>query len=598
MAILDHSDRPNFLRAAVLLTGLAWTLPFLQPYHRFPITSFYSEWLAFALGLAAALPLLGRNAWRDAAVPIIALAPLGLAVLLALQVALDRVPYAEHAFTAGLYLLWAALMAVLGHVLGRRMTLDTIAGTLAWFLLVGGLVHALIGLMQHYHVSTPFDFLVAQKAGTAVYGNLGQPNHYTAYMTLSLASVAYLYGRGNLTGAIASACAAVYLLVLALAGSRSSWLYLVMLMALALILHRIRRDGASRRLAIFACWLLPGLIAAELLVSLPFLAPTEGLATITSAERLFKVASGFGPRLEKLDQAWQMFLVAPVLGAGFGQFAWHNFLYQAAYGASAAGSLFNHSHNIVLHLLAETGIAGALIIVGAVLAWVAGLRRVRFDLEWWWLLALLAVIGIHSLLEYPLWYSFFLGPAALLLGLGAQRSLAVRFPGAARAAVALAVLVGCVNLAAVIPAYRDFERLVFSAGPWAPQASSDEAFAQALMGVHDEPLLRPYVELAIAYGVSVDREQLGDKLALVTRAMHFVPVEVLVYRQALLLALAGDAAAARAQLERSLRVYPSKRATVVAELENLARRYPAEMTPLLELAASKITEGRVSQDAR
>jgi O-antigen ligase len=581
-----------------LLTGLAWTLPFLQPYHRFPLTSFYSEWLAFALGLAAALPLLSRNAWRDAAVPIIALAPLGLAVLLALQVALDRVPYAEQAYTAGLYLLWAALMAVLGHALGRRMALDSIAGMLAWFLLVGGLVHALIGLMQHYHFSTPFDFLVGQKAGTAVYGNLGQPNHYAAYMTLALASVAYLYGRGHLTGAIASACAAVYLFVLALAGSRSPWLYLVMLMGFALVLHRLRRDSASRRLALFACWLLPGFIAADGLVTLPFLMPEEGLLTVTSAENLFQMAAGIRPRLVLWSEAWQMFLAAPVLGAGFGQFTWRHFLYQSASGASWASGLFNHSHNIVLQLLAETGIAGALIIVGAVLAWLAGLRRVRFDLEWWWLLALLAVIGIHSLLEYPLWYAYFLGPAALLLGLGAQRSLAVRSPGAARAAVALAVLVGCVNLAAVIPAYRDFERLVFSAGPRAPQSSSDEAFARALMGVHEEPLLRPYVELAIAYGVSVDREQLGDKLALVTRVIRFVPVKVLVFRQALLLALAGDAAAAREQLERSLRAYPSERAAVVAELESLARRYPAEMTPLLKLATSKIAEGRASRDAR
>jgi O-antigen ligase len=598
MAILDHSDRPNFLRAAVLLTGLAWTLPFLQPHHRFPITSFYSEWLAFALGLAAALPMLGRNAWRDTAVPIIALAPLGLAVLLALQVALDRVPYAEQALTAGLYLLWAALMAVLGHALGRRMTFDSIARTLAWFLLVGGIVHALIGLVQHYHVSTPFDFLVASKKWAAVYGNLGQPNHYAAHITLSLASVAYLYGRGRLAGAIASVCAALYLVVLALAGSRSSWLYLAMLLGFALVLHRLRRDGASRRLAVFACWLVPGFIAADRLVTLPFLMAEESLQMVTSAENLFQMATGIRPRLVLWSEAWQMFLAAPILGAGFGQFAWNNFLHQAAYGAPAAAGLFNHSHNIVLQLLAETGIAGTLIIVGAVLAWVAGLRRVRFDLEWWWLLALLAVIGIHSLLEYPLWYSYFLGPAALLLGLGAQRSLAVRFPGAARAAVALVVLVGCVNIAAVIPAYRDFEQLVFSAGPRAAQASSDEAFARALMGVHDEPLLRPYVELAIAYGVGVDREQLGDRLALVTRAMHFVPVEVVVYRQALLLALTGDAVAARAQLERSLRVYPSGRAAIVAELRNLARRYPAEMTPLLELAASKIAVGRASQDAK
>jgi hypothetical protein len=386
--------------------------------------------------------------------------------------------------------------------------------------------------------------------------------------------------------------------VLALTGSRSPWLYLGALVVFALLLHRLRRETASRKLAVLACSLLPGFVAAHGLVTLPFLVPDETLPMVTSADRLFQIAGGVGPRLEKWGEAWQMFLAAPVLGAGFGQFAWHHFLYQAAGGASLAAGSFNHSHNIVLQLLAETGIAGALIIVGAVLAWLAGLRRVRFDLEWWWLLALLGVIGIHSLLEYPLWYAYFLGPAALLLGLGAQRSLAVRFPGAARAAVALALIVGCINLIAVIPAYRSFERLVFNAGPRTPQPSSDEAFAQALMTVHSEPLLRPYVELAIAFGVSVDRERLRDKLELVTRVMHFAPLEGIVPRQALLLALAGDAAAAREQLERSLRAYPSERAAVVAELEDLARRYPAEMMPLLELAASKIAEGRASQDAR
>ncbi|HSB48310.1 MAG TPA: hypothetical protein VLD15_02210, partial [Burkholderiales bacterium] len=163
MAILDHSGRPNVLRAVVLLIGLAWTIPFLQPYHRFPLTSFYSEWLAFALGLAAAAWLLTREAWRDAMVPLIALAPLVLAALLAVQVALDRVPYAEQALTAGLYLLWAALMALLGHALGRKLPLDAIATTLAWFLLAAGVLHALIGLVQHYSVSTPFNFMIAQR---------------------------------------------------------------------------------------------------------------------------------------------------------------------------------------------------------------------------------------------------------------------------------------------------------------------------------------------------------------------------------------------------------------------------------------------------
>jgi len=598
MAILDQSDRPNFLRASVLLIGLAWTLPFLQPWHRFPLTSFYSEWLAFALGLAAALPLLRREPWRDARVPMIALAPLGLAVVLAVQVALDRVPYAEQALTAGLYLLWAALMAVLGHALGRRLTLDSIARTLAWFLLAGGLLNALIGLVQHYHVSTPFNFMVARKLIPMISGNLGQFNHYAAYVTLALASVAYLYCRGNLQGALATVCAALFLVVLALAGSRSPWLYLGTFIVLALLLHRLQRDDASRRLAVFACWLLPGFISAQWLVTLPFMVPDEGPLMMTSGERLFQVASGVGRRLQLWGEAWQMFLGAPVFGAGYGQFAWHHFLYEASSGASAGPWVYSHAHNIVLQLMAETGIAGALVIVGAALAWLAGLRRVTFDPAWWWLLSLLAVIGIHSLLEFPLWYAYFLGPAALLLGLGAQRPLAVRFPGAARAVVGLGIIAGWLNLIGVLSPYREFERLVFSSEQRSPPAAEEQDFARALANAHREPLLVPYVELAVVYGIAPSKEKLTEKLELTTRAMHFAPVDVVVYRQALLLALAGSGEAARAQLERSLRVYPGERAVVIAELENLARRYPVELTPLLELATSNFAQRRVSQEGK
>src|SRR6185436_4164885 len=96
-----------FARASLLLIGLAWTLPFLQPYHRFPLTGFYSEWLAFALGLAAALLLLRKEPSHYATVPVIAIAPLGLILVIGLQVALGRVNYPEQVVTATWYLLWA-----------------------------------------------------------------------------------------------------------------------------------------------------------------------------------------------------------------------------------------------------------------------------------------------------------------------------------------------------------------------------------------------------------------------------------------------------------------------------------------------------------
>jgi hypothetical protein len=282
-----------------------------------------------------------------------------------------------------------------------------------------------------------------------------------------------------------------------------------------------------------------------------------------------------------------MFLGAPLLGAGFGQFAWHHFLQQGASGPTTAPGVFNHAHNIVLHLMAETGLAGAVFIIGAALLWLIDSRRAVLDPERWWLLALAGIIGIHSLLEYPLWYAYFLGVAALLLGIGAERLLAVRFAGLARAVVGVAALVGSVNLAAVIPPYRDFERLIFAAGPAASRAADEAAFAQAMMQAHREPLLTPYVELAFAFGVTVDAMRLQEKLALVTRAMHFAPVDVVVYRHALLLALAGEREAALAQLDRSLAAYPGEAEAVAAELAELAQRHPAEFTPLLELATAK-----------
>ncbi len=572
---------------SLALIGLAWTVPFLQPYHRYPLTAFYSEWLAFALGLAAAAPLLRRESWRDAALPVVALAPLGLIVVLGVQVVLGRVPYFGQALLASLYLLWAVLLILLGQLLRREASFAAVATWLAWFLLGGGVLHALVGLAQHYGLhSPPLDMLVARKGEPVVYGNLGQANHYAVSLSFALASAAYLYARRALRGAVLAFCAPLLVAALALAGSRSAWLYLAAFIVIALVLWGLRRDGESRRLAGVAVGLPVAYIAAQWLVTLPILGPADGAAMQSSVDRLFETAQGLQTRLQLWREAWRSFLTAPLLGSGLGQFAWQHFLEQAAGGELTASRVYNHAHNIVVQLLAEFGVAGALIVAVPVLVWITDLRGVRLTLEWWWLLALLSVIGIHSLLEYPLWYAYFLGMAALLLGFGAERCLAMRHPGAARAAVALLAVAGCFNLAAVLPPYRDFERLVFGAAP--PSPAGAQAFTAAMTRAHRDPLLEPYVELAFALGAPIGTDGLRAQLELNTRAMRFAPVAAVVYRQAVLLALAGDLDAALAQLERALRVYPEEAGALVSELEELARRHPAAVMPLLELATAKL----------
>jgi hypothetical protein len=198
------------------------------------------------------------------------------------------------------------------------------------------------------------------------------------------------------------------------------------------------------------------------------------------------------------------------------------------------------------------------------------------------------VIGIHSMLEYPLWYSYFLGVAAVLLGLGAERAWVLRRTGTVRAVVGLGIIVGWVNLIAVISPYRDFERLVFTPQSRNLPPVGDKVFGDAIVGIHREPLLTPYVELAVAYGTTVSEERLREKLELTTRAMHFAPTSVVVYRHALLLALAGEHSAAMRQLEWAMRAYPEDIRDIVIDLTALAGRRPDAFAPLLELAAAKL----------
>jgi O-antigen ligase len=586
----QRSVGPLLPRASLVLIGLAWVVPFLQPYHGYPLVSFYSEWLAFALGLGAALVLARKESWRETTMPVIALAPFGLILLLGLQLLLGRVPYPEQALTATLYLAWSILLMLLAHVFKRELGLASIVGTLSWFMLGGGLLAVLVGLLQHYQPYPALDFMIMPKASMLLYGNLGQPNHYAAHVTLALASAVFLYGRGRLPGALAAPCVALFLFVLALSGSRGPWLYFGALTALALLLYRRLRDAPSRRLAVCALWLLPAFVGAQWAAVLPLLQPQKGVV-VTSLQRLFESASGIEARLQLAREAWEMFLDAPVLGAGFGEFSWHHFLSSPSRDISAVPGMYNHAHNIVVQLIAEMGLAGACLVVGAAVYWIAGLRRIALSLEWWWILASLAVIAIHSMLEYPLWYSYFLGVASILLGLGAMQVRSIRMAGAGRAMVVVALALGGFNLVAIVEPYRDFERLVFDSNR-VSLPRDGQTFADAVMELHREPLLRPYVDLALTFGITPSPEDLPAKLDLNGRVMHFAPTDTVVYRHAFLLELSGEHEAALRQLELAARAYPGELDDVVRQLQDLARRHTGEFLALLELAAASRAELR------
>jgi O-antigen ligase len=579
------SARFTAAHASLLLIGLAWTLPFLQRYHPWPVPSYYSEWLAIAFGLAALaiLPVAART--RTFPVPTIVAGLILLALLFLAHAGFGRMPYAGDALTAARYLAWAVMLVALGAWIRHALGMETVTAILAWFLLAGGAASAFAALTQHYQWDTPLNFFIAPKVRAEVYGNLGQIGQFSNYMVLATASSVYLYSGRRLSGLWFALCAAVFLFVLTLASSRATWLYLGVLALLAFALRRRLPNAESSRLCMATFLLLPVFVLAQWVATLSFMQGSTGL--ITSAEKLFDLAGGARTRVWLARVAWDMFTTSPLFGAGLGQYDLHNFEASAAWGGPTFVGVARHAHNIVLHLMAETGIVGAGIVVATALAWLLGLRRTPLGLHHWWLLALLGVLGAHSMLEYPLWYAYFLGMAAILLGVGATAHFEIKARLGVVIAVA-AVMAGSYLLTASFANFRDFESTVYGSHAGLTAQERDALIDRQLALHHRDPVLAPYIELIISRTIPISQHQLPEKLALNTRVIHFKPIGDVVYRQAVLLALAGNREGADRRLRQLARIYPEYLPKAMAGLRELSPQYPDTLGPLLAVAAGEL----------
>jgi O-antigen ligase len=533
------------------LLAAMWLLPFLYHSNKLPIVSYHSEWLAVLLGLLAVLaglPVLFRG---NLHLPRIALLPLALAAFLTLQPLLLPEVVESSAQLGMAYLLWAALLMTLAYNLLRTVDLKTIIQPLAVALLLGAVFVSVVEFWLRFFVGA-----------VDKWGGLGQAAAYTDYLSLGLASALYCWARppkaGRWVSIVLAVCTALIIAGLSLSTSSAIWIYLLALMVLA----GIGQAPDKKRLVVG----LAGVVA--LFVALQLICEMGGfpakLHVQTAGERFFQEVHGAPVRWHLWQAAWQLFLQSPWLGQGFGQFDWGYFT--LGHALPELPDRIDNAHNLILQLLAELGLLPVVMVLAGLGAWLAGFLKAKLSLEGWWLLALLAILGLHSLVEYPLWYSYFLGIAAVLLGLGEQKSYELQVNRAAKWGMGLAIpllILLCVNH---FNSYRRMEKLMepLEYGGWIP---SMPIFLEGMKSVGEHtPELTPYVAVVLT---SIDKSKEGNidtMLILGDTAMHFMPTSELVYRQALLLALAGKRDESTALMRQSLNAYPLGAAGFVKDL--------------------------------
>jgi O-antigen ligase len=544
-----HSSWPTlpFLAAALLPTFLAFSQP--------PSPTVYNQLLALALWGAALALLTSRPAagqMGDARALIAALA-LCAGVTLGTVVA-GTLPAGLGVATTGFVLAAAALAAGGARASGDgalRQTFFT-----AW--LLAGLCSAFVAVGQVF-MPQALDgdwFAHSSMPGRAV-GNLRQPNHLASLLLWSAVSVLPLHAAGRLRAAVAVPVLAGLVFALVLTASRTAVVGVVLLALWGVL---------DRRLPRFARGLL---IAAPLVYVLGWAfmswwAQTTA-QTFGGAERIAAgLASGTRPLIWRDTLA--LIAAQPWLGVGAGEY---NLAWSLTPSPQRSGEFFDHSHNLVLQLLAEYGVllGGAVIALLVVALWQAW-KRSAANIELRTAFMMVLLMGVHSQLEYPLWYAYFLLPTAWAWGLCLGGGDAAARPAGASLSLRLG---GALMVAAALLAVVDYRRVVVIYAPGSNDAPLAERVADG-----QRSLLFPH---HADYAAATMAEHPGTQMAALQRASHYLLDTRLMTAWAVAYAERGDLDRARHLAERLREFNNPASATFFAPCQPAAASAPFQCAP-------------------
>ncbi|MBL8289301.1 MAG: O-antigen ligase C-terminal domain-containing protein [Rubrivivax sp.] len=503
--------------APAVVAVAAAAAPSLLAYNLSPSPTFLNQALALALWAAFVLACAARAVHvrlADTALLTGALALVAGGVLISWA---RHLPSSLALSALGL-LAAAAVLAVAGAAARRdasRAKAAFVAFACAW--VVAGVLNTTVGMVQVFAPDLADGQWIASTnlPGRAV-GNLRQPNHLSSLLLWAVIAAVALAELGALSRRLVAALIAIFLFGVVLTASRTGVVSVILLAVWGAL---DRRLAPRMRLV---------LLAAPVLYALAWFGMAQWAAmsqrTFGGAVRMAEdVAAGAdvtSARLAIWSHTLALVRESPWLGVGFGEF---NYAWTLTSFPDRPKAFFDHTHNLPLHLAVELGLPLAAAVMALLLlalwraaraAWSLsaegargvsaegacdvkdeGARGVNDEGACGARAGVLMVlmIGLHSLLEYPLWYAYFLLPIAWAWGYAAGRpsptpspTQAAASPSPARPSLPLAAAAGAVVLGAAL-SIADYTRVVaiFSASEGdAPLAQRIEAGRRSVFFAH------------------------------------------------------------------------------------------------------------------
>jgi len=342
------------------------------------------------------------------------------------------------------------LVAVVAHGVAGLDAIqreETAVG-LAQGLVIAGLWNAVVSALQLVELDGLFSCCVMVDLSGSVSGNFLQRNHLASFIAWAIAAALYLHVVGRMSARSLAGVLAILATTEGLAGSRVGLLELLALCAVGVCAARaLGRVGTAEstqraRHAARMVWLA---LAVALIVGLarPWLGALFGEDQDNVLQRT--LAGSESLRMHMWRGVLALIEHNFWLGVGWDQLG---YALLSTPDVPVPVEPVQNAHNLPLHLAAVLGVPVAIITTLALAAFalrplitvLANPRLASPTLLFAG--AGLLTIGMHSMVEFPLWYHHFLVPAAVFAGLlaGASRVVCVADAMPARAAAARARL--------------------------------------------------------------------------------------------------------------------------------------------------------------
>jgi O-antigen ligase len=399
VAAFSRPPSPTFLNQALAIVAWCALLAWISKTNPFPDLRRHSP-LAMLLAGVGMVLLATLGSWGWASLP----PPLVLSAIAMLS-------------TAGLALL-------VGGAMSQRDMVAPVFHALCGALMLAGMLNTAVGVVQVFFPELADGrWIAAGVSEGRASGNLRQPNHLSSLLLWSIIAAIWLMEIGRLRRTTGSVVVLAMLFALVLAASRTG---LVGVALLSIWGGADKRMSRHRR----ALLLLAPVIYLAFFAGLLCWAQSTG-QVFGGESRLGESSESPNSRLHIWANTLSLIAAHPWVGVGFGEF---NFAWSLTPFPGRPTAFFDHTHNLPLQLAVELGVPLASLVLALLgyALWRAmrnafgapdGQRPMTSAAA-----MMVLMIAMHSLVEYPLWYSYFLLPTAfawgLCLGAGAKQAAA------------------------------------------------------------------------------------------------------------------------------------------------------------------------------